>query len=240
MAYTVADLKQDLTGVIHGTTLNKITGLDPLINRSARKLLEDVDPMETKRTVAINNALYDQVYDYQCPVDLKGDRIIDIKPMANRQRWDRFFQQYNETFDLDISNNANNGVILSAAALAGNFSINYNTGVKSLRIGKSLIPSILLNACESLTDNGTWTASPLATNIRTDEVTYVQGSAAIKFDLSAGADPSLAVIENSTMTAIDLSNLEDQGALFVAVYIPDGNIADNFILRWGTSVADYW
>lgn len=48
MSYNILDLKNDLEGVLHGTTNNQIQNLDGVINRAARQLLLDLDPQETK------------------------------------------------------------------------------------------------------------------------------------------------------------------------------------------------
>jgi hypothetical protein len=231
MAYTINDLKQDLVGTSHGTTLNQIQGVDQLIYRAGRKLLNDCDPMETIRIGQINNALYDQVYDYILPDDLKGDRIIDIRPMLNRNLSDRFTQWNNNTFDMQKDFTGNPG---------GAFTIQYNTGIKSVRIAKNIVPGVLVNDCDNPTSNGIWTVSNLASNIRTNTVNFVQGGGALMLDFLAGADPSTATISNDTMTAIDISDQEDQGSFFLAVYFPDATIINSVELQWGSSLADYW
>lgn len=229
--YTIADLKNELGGVLHGTNLNKVQGIDVLINRAGRKLIEDIDPIETVRIEQIDNALYDQVYDYTCPADLKGDRIIDIRPQINRTMADKFAQTYNEEFDVSKATIAN---------VSGEVTIQYDTAVKSLRIAKNLISPLLVNPATTITGTGTWSALPLATNLVNDNLNYVYGGSSLRFDVGAGAPGSTASLENSTFTAVDMSRDEDQGSLFAYVFIPDATIITNFILRWGSSNADYW
>lgn len=230
MAYSISDLKTELAAVFHGTTLNKVIAIDNLINRAARQLLGDVDPMETKRITEITNALYDKVYDYPLPADLKGDRIIDIRPQVNRTMRDQFFQTYNKPFDLSKSwiNNA------------GLFTINFNTAVKSVRIAANLLPGTLINAASSITENGTWAVGGTASNLELDQLNYVAGNGSLSFTIDAGADPSVAYLENSTMTSLDLTQQENQGALFLYVYIPEPLGMDSFTLRWGSSAGNYW
>src|SRR6267154_6147214 len=100
MANDITQLKQDLEGMMHGTTLNQITAIDALINRAARQILMDVDPQETKRIVPLANSIYTNIYDYSVPPDLKGTKVIDIRPQVNRQPWDVSTQTYNQAFDL--------------------------------------------------------------------------------------------------------------------------------------------
>ena len=145
MAYNVTNLKSELSGVLHGTTVNQITNINDLINRSARKLLNDIDPQETIRTQQLSGALYDEVYDYVIPNDLKDDRIVDIRPQENRNlSTDRFFQTYSEEFDL----------YKTRQLRRGEFSIKWNSGVKSIRITKNLVQGILLNGCDTISGDG--------------------------------------------------------------------------------------
>jgi len=228
MSYTISDLKVDLTGILHGTTLNEVQSIDQIISRAGRALMDDVDPMETIRIAQLSSPLFDRVYDYTCPADLKGDRIIDIRPQVNRTLADRFFQTYNETFDLTKA----------AIGVAGDFTIQYNTGVKSIRIAKSLVTAILLNGADSLTGNGTWVAGGDATDLTLDTLNYVYGGGSLRFNVSGAG--TTAYLENTTMTAVDLSRDEDQGSEFVYVWIPNSSAVTNYILRWGSSSADYW
>lgn len=233
MSYTVSDLKEDLIGPLHGTTLKSVVGLDLLINRSARKLLNDIDPIETIRIQQISSPLFNNVFDYVCPADLKDDRIIDVRPQVNRTLSDRFFQTYNEDFDLS-----------KYALTPVNFSqisVQYNTGIKTLRIDKNLTPAALVNNVDSISnDSGTWAVGGTASNLTLDTLNYVGGSGSLRFDVSAGADPSTGYLENSTMTPVDLTSQENQGALFLWAWIPDHTEVESFTIRWGSSASDYW
>ena len=124
MSYIIAQLKTDLAGRLHGTSLKKVSGVDDLISRAARQLLLDCDPQETIRISPIT--LTEGVYDYEAPVDLKEDRIIDIRPQNNRESGDVFSQQYSVEFDRFKEDNK--------------FQVRYNGGVKSLRISEKLAP----------------------------------------------------------------------------------------------------
>lgn len=231
MAYTVSDLKNDLTGVLHGTTLNQVVGLDLLINRSARKVLSDCDPIEMVRIVPVTGPLFTGVFDYTCPDDLKGDRIIDIRPQIKRTVADRFFQTYNEPFDLTK---------LQLTGQAGEVTIQYNTAVKSLRIVKNVLQGLLVNTASTISDEGTWAVGGNATNLSVDTLNYVYGSGALRFDVIAGANPSTAYLENSTQTAVDLTRDWEEGSEFLYFYFPVASQVISCNLRWGSSPTDYW
>lgn len=228
--YSVGDLKQDILAVLHGTTLNQIQGINFLINRASRKLLNDLDPIETERITQLATPLYDKVYDYACPNDLKDDRIIDIFPQVKRKLRDRFFQKYAEDFDLYKEWNINKG----------DFTVEWDTYQKFIRISKCLRQPILVNPATEITASGTWTASPNATNLQDDNLYFIYGNSSLRFDLSVGANPSTGSLQNSTFQPVDLSQEEGQGVMFAYVYIPDTTVVNDFSLRWGSSSTDYW
>ena len=131
MSYTITKAKSDLQGILHGTSVNKVTNILSVFNRAARQVLEDVDPQETKRKAQITTALFDQVYDYTAPSDLKGNKVIDIRPQINRTSADVFSQNYSANFD--IFKTTDDGLL----------QIEFNEGIKTLRAKKDLTGFIL-------------------------------------------------------------------------------------------------
>lgn len=227
MSYTILQLKQDLTGIIHGTTLNQVQNLDGIIDRGGRQVLMDVDPQETKRITQLT-PLFDQVYDYAAPTDLKGNRVIDIRPQVHRTTQDIFLQSYNQDFDVQ-----------KQFLLQDQFTINFNNGIKSLRINAPFLQNaITVNNATGVTDNGTFTGGGGATNLSTDFVNYAVYSSSLEFDLSLGQPTGY--VENSTMESQDLSSHLNQSTLFMYAFLPDADDVIAIELRWGSSATDYW
>lgn len=230
MAYSITNLKADLTGVLHGTTLNQITNLDGLIYRAARQVIRDVDPQETIRIIPFTNPIYNQVFDYAVPTDLKGTKIIDIRPQVNRYMSDIWLQSYNQAFDL-----------MKTLTLQDMFTIQFNSSLKTIRIAAPNAPTpILVNQASQISENGTWAVGGNASNLQQDNVNYVAGGSSLSFDLSSGADPSTGYLENTTSTAVDLTEQLNQGSFFIYVYLPTGLDFDNIKLRWGSSSTNYY
>lgn len=228
MAYSVTNLKADLNGILHGTTTSQITGLDNLINRAARQVLMDVDPNETIRLSSLTNPVFDQVFDYAAPADLKGEKVIDIRPQVNRTPRDRWSQKYSEDFDINKD-----------YTLQPNFNTNWNGAVKTLRIDSpQLNTGILLNNASSLTSNGTWTATAPASNLTVDNVNFFNLPSSLKFDLAALG--SVGYLENSTMNAQDLTSHRAQSSFFLYTYLPTAANYTNLILRVGSDSSNYW
>lgn len=221
MSYTVIDLKSDLNSILKGTTTDKIPNILGVINRSARQVLLDIDPAETARTQSITNSIYDSVYDYTLPSDLKGNKIIDIRPQVSRN--EKFTRRNIEDFDFDKENDT--------------FTIRHNGGVKTIRLVKSIASPIVLSTCNSLTTEGTWSASGVGTNLTSDDNNYISGSGSLNFDSSAAGTAILSV----TLTnSVDLTDEEDKSAIFAYVYMPESSYVTSAVLRWGSDSSNYW
>lgn len=228
MAYTITNCKNDVIAQFHGTTANKIVDFDGLINRAARQVLLDVDPQETIRIVSLASPIFNSIWDYACPTDLKGNGIIDIRPQVNRTRLDIVGQVYNQAFDVSKS-----------LSLLPKTTVQWNTAVKSLRINiPSLTAQTPINNCDSLTSNGTWAAGSSASSLAVDTVNYVSNSASLKFNLASSG--STGYLENSTMTQVDLSAWKNQGYFFIYTYLPTASNFTNVILRIGSDSSNYY
>ncbi len=225
--YTVQDLETDLQGVIHGTTLNQVQNLQGIVNRAARQLLLDIDPQETKRLQQLPQ-VFEQVYLYACPTDLKGQKIFDIKPQTPRQSYDVYPQAYSQEFSL--------GTNLS---LQNMFNVDFNTGIKTLQINSNFLTApIVINTASDTDSNGTWTAGGGATGLVDNNTNYIANGGSLQFNLSAGQ--STGYLENSTMNSVDLSGQVNQSTLFLWVYLPAASSITNVKLRWGSSATAYY
>ena len=224
--YTVLKLKNDLTSSLHGTTLNKVQNVNGLIERASSDLLLEVDPMETKRITQLTSPIFNQVYDYALPVDLKGTKIIDIRPQANRTLLDRYVQGYNQDFSLNKN-----------YVMYPNITVQFNTGLKTIRIDNNLIVNgVLLNQADSISGNGTWVASSGASDLRQDFLQFVTGSSSLAFDISG----TQAILTNSSLNSLDLSGQNNQSQIFFFTYLPTASAFSTIQIKWGSSPTDYW
>ncbi len=228
--YNISALKQDLYAINHGTTNNKVVNINAMIYRAARQVLLDIDPQETIRIAEFVNPIMTNVYDYAIPTDLKGNKVIDIRPQVNRQPRDIFIQDYSQAFDIAKGNLFNFG---------DQFTMNFNSGVKTIRIDAPFVSTpVTLNQAESVTANGTWTNGGGATTPTANNSNFVAGAGSLQFNLSAGQ--ATGYLENSTMIVVNLSNYLNQSTLFIYSYLP---VAANFTsvdLRWGTDSSNYY
>lgn len=228
MSYSILQLKNDLSGVLHGTTNNQIQNLDGVIDRAARQVLMDVDPQETKRTLEFVNPIFNSVHDYPIAADVKGNKIIDIFPQVQRLPRDIWTQAYNQQFDIAKQN---------VFATSNMFTMNFDTGLKTVRLNAPYLNApVIIDNIEAIAQNGTWATGGTASDLSVNNTNWVQGASSLQFNVTNGA----AYLENSTLSAVDLSAVENQSSLFVWVYIPTGTSLTSVNLRFGSSSANYW
>lgn len=225
MSHNITDLKEDLTRVIHGGSINKVKNPEALFRTAGLTLLSKVDPDDTIRSAQITNAVHDTIYDYTAPSDLKGNKVIDIGPQINRTSRDNFGQRFSRLFDFRKGKET--------------FSIRNNSGTKSLRLSASISPTPkTLHTLNSITDNGTWAVGGDAENLVRDTLNKISGAASLRFDLDGSG--TTGHIEIADMTQVDLTDQDEIGQIFVPIYLPDASTITNVILRWGNSSTVYW
>ncbi len=224
MNYSITTANADLAAVLHGTNLNKIQNLSGLHNRTARQLLLDIDPQETIRKTLTTTPLFNEVWDYACPSDLKGNRIIDISPQYIRDPSQIIGQAYNQDFDIEKNQ----------SSLGSEFTIQFNNAVKTIRINDTTLPSgIVLDTCEA-TDG--WTANSTASNLTEDNVNFASGSGSLSFDVNIGTGSLSKTLDAS----IDMSSQLNQASLFYYLYLPTGSQVTSTYIQWGSSATDYY
>lgn len=232
MPYSVANLKQDLEGVMHGTTLNQITNLDGVIDRAARKLLLDIDPQETIREVPFSTPVFGNVFEYALAADVKGVSIIDIRPQVNRGQRDIFNQDYSQQFNIgSVQNGSNN--------LLSQFNVKFNSSFKSIEVNSATAsPPVIMNTASGTTINGTWVNGGGATAPTNNNINWVANGGSLQFNLLAGQ--SSGYLENSTMDSLDLSANLNQAWNFLWSFLPTGLAFTSIELRFGSSASDYY
>lgn len=225
MSLSILTTKGELEGILHGTTLNEIKNITGVFNRAGRQLLMDIDPQETKVITQFTTPVFNSVYDYPIPVDLKGNKVIDIRPQTARKLTDRYSQDYNQDFD-----------IYKEYTYKSSFTINTDSASKTIRINAPFLPApVTINQADGPLSNGTWSGD--VTSVVQDTANYAVGSSSVSFNLPA---TPTAYIENSTMSQIDLSTQENQSYIFYWVYLPTASNFTSTTIRFGSDSSNYW
>ena len=223
MSFTVTQIKEHLTGMGHGGTLNKVRNIEAMLERSASRFLSYLHPLDVMRTTALSNTVHDDVYNYALASDFGS--LIDLIPQDNRQSWDNAFRNKAGQFDLE------------KAIRNRTVSIEGSDGSKIIRINWRTRKGKTLHTMDSVTANGTWSAFGSATGIQANSIFKKSGGASIEFDVVATGDG----IQNTTMSAVDLTDEDEVADIFVWVYF--GTVANltSISLRWGNDLTtNYW
>jgi hypothetical protein len=219
--FLLSQIKESLIGMCHGGTLNKIRNQEALFERAASNFLLKCKPLETMRTAALSQTIHDDVYNYPLPSDYFS--LIDLIPQDDRGSWDNAYRKNASEFDL------------TKAIKEKTVSIEGSEGSKIIRINwRSMAPKTI-HTMNSLTANGTWSAVGTATGLKANEIFKISGSASIEFDLVTTGDG----IQNTTMTAVDLTDEDETGSFFVWVYL--SSAPTSISLVWGNDLTTaYW
>jgi len=217
MAYTVNDLKSELSGMLHGTSLNQVENINGVIYRAARRLLADVDPQETVRYVQLQ-PFNQYTYNYTCPADLKDDRIIDIRKQTNRLALDNFHQEYSVEFDVEKTTNV----------LKNNFSIDWKNGNKTILVDIKSMPTVTV--IDGVTDSSIYTATTGASNTYTDNSDFTYGQSSIAVQQNA----AVTTISTTFADAIDISAQTQEGTIYGNVWFEDALHVTSVSISVGT------
>lgn len=227
--YSISDTGNELEAQMHGNTLSQITDLFGVYNRAARRIASDVDLQET-RIVTEFGAVYQGVWDYPLFTDLKGNSVADFFPQANRTLLDDFGQQYNKDFDLQ-----------KTYSIKPDFTPRYNNALRTIRINAPELPSgTQINAADLVNDDGTWTSGGGASAPINNSFLYTDGvTGSVQTNLAAGQ--TTGFLQNSTMTAVDLTNEYNNNATqFFQVYLPNAAAITSLELQLGSGVGAYY
>ena len=230
--YTYSDLENDVSSKIGGRISSLLgTTVKTCINAGVREAFGEIDFRSAKRKTSISPNLFDDIYDYSCPADLKGNKVIDIIPQINRSSDLEWILTSPEEFDRrkEIEKTI--------------FTLSDNDFVRKLRISLVVDDSdtnLTVSELDSLTSGGgTWTLYGDGTNLTADPDNYVKGNGSINWDISA-AGGTTAGIYNDDLDDFDITDYVSAGSVFVWVYITSITNLTNFILRIGSSSAVYY
>jgi len=219
---TVSQLKTVLNRKFHGSNIDDVQGISDftVFEEAGNNLLSHIDPFETVRHGELN--LFNEVYDYglsSAAPDLKGKKILDIRPQGDRASSEDFRQTFTEEFDRD-KRHENEW-----------FSVEFDEATKFLRLNKAVSHSVTLTDLE----DGNYTAGTGVSNITEDTILFHDSGKSIRFDVSSGSN-----LLTWAGTAVDLSDHTNKSSFFLWVYYPDSSIITSLTLRVGSSASDYY
>ena len=96
--FTRSQLKLKMNANIHGRQ-GMLIDANETINSAVRQFNNDVDSLAARRRTVLAPNLYNGIFDYTCPADLDGFKLIDIPAQAKRQDGEFFLVPTTE-FDI--------------------------------------------------------------------------------------------------------------------------------------------
>lgn len=247
MAFTLSQLKTDLSRRVAPADPSDSKDFYGAVETSAYSLLSKIKPKELSRRAIIENALYDQVNRYSCPEDLDTNKIMQWYRMAlnngGRQQFLGFGSQVsNRSFDAVSSSRGISGVqdwggVDSAGSL---FTIEYQSGKKFIKVIDGLPNTgLTISNMNSISDdNGTWNTFGNVVNLATDNLTYLTGTASLRFDINTTT--TTGGLENYNLEAKDLSEYLNVGKVFTWLDIPNQNQIQTITIDLFSSLTDYY
>ena len=226
--YTRAKLKSRINAGIQGK-IGMLVSDEDLMNEVVRDVFSVLDLRSAKRKAILTPDLYNGIFEYNCPTDLKATKIIDIPGQAKRSDGE-FFLTTPEQF------RTKNG------EGAGNIAIDDYNGQRVLLINSKVdSKSVVISELDALSSgaSGDWTIFGDAENLARDDADFVKGAGSLKFDIS-NAGGTTAGITNSNVNSLDISEyLGGTSAFFVYARITDPTNITNYILNFGSSASAY-
>ena len=225
--YTQANLESKMNSGIQGK-LGILNDPQETMNTGVRELLSKVDLRSSRRKTTLAPNLYNGVFDYSCPADLKGMSIIDIPAQAQRADGEWVLAP-SEDFDRNKGNSA------------GLVAIDDYNGSRVLRLASRVDSKTLVIAeLDALNSGGgDWALFGDGENVAADDSDYVKGAGSLKFGLSS-AGGTTAGIQSSNVTSHDISGyLGGTSSYFVWFKINSATNLTNMILQFGSSDSVY-
>ena len=227
--YTYSDYLNQVVDSNRRSNITNVITAANFLNRAARLVVSENDLRSTKRNSPLAAHLFDDVYSYASPTDLKGDALIDLIPQVNRSTDFRLELVSEQEFDMKKTIKSN---------LVG---IATDELVKRILFSGDVSDTIITPATlDSLTaDGGTWVLFGDATNVAADTTNFVKGGGSVSFDLVGSG--TTAGISNVGLNSFDITNYINSGSVFVWVYINSTTNLTNFIIRIGNDItANYY
>lgn len=231
LVYTQATFQSRLNAKIQNK-IGMLVSAQETMNDAVRQVNTDFDLRSLRRRSTLAPNLYNGIFDYTCPTDLKGYAIIDLPAQAKRADGE-FNLVPSESFD--------------RTKQAGDIAIDDFNGTRVLKVnsivGSNSLLIAELDSPTSGSSNGTsWTGVGDVTNatILADTDDYIKGNGSLKFNINAGGTTT-AGIKNTAINSVNMTDyFGGNSSFFIWVKIASITNLTNYILHFGSSDSNYY
>ena len=221
--HTVGELKDEVSAILQNLNLDQVTNVNGALERAARTVVQQADIPEASGRQQID--LYGGVYYYPAPSTIFGGALNLIRRQGDASTpWD-----YNYKTDIDQFTRAKhfqpNGYLID---------FEYLNGVAQMGISTpATFPKLVI---DSMSETTGWAVGGSASSLAQDTINYFQQPASLRFTLTGS---SSGYIEKTLTNAIDMSDYEGVGVVFLAIYTPGTTTLTNIDLRIGSDSSNY-
>lgn len=239
MSYTHSNVSTDATALVSGdfTAGNLLT----IINQAVRQVLAEVDLRSTIRKSALSPNLFDDIFEYSAPTDLKEDCIIDIQPQIDRARdlaWELVTPEEFDRFKLDISYTTDDDTSIETYSYSDKnlIAISNDDQARTLLIASKVDDvGTTIDTLDSITN---WSGYGDGENLLSDTDDYVKGNASINWDIGSGGGTTAGIVNSSL--DFDVTDYAGTGSIFTWVYISSTTNLTNFKIKVGSDSSNYY
>lgn len=239
--YARSNLFTDVSAIV--TSSVAASDFNAMANKAIRDMFAEIDIRSSIRKTALSPNLFDDIFEYTAPTDLKGDKLIDIKPQIKRGRFDEWILRDPTEFDRKKEDHRTDmygdPIELNNSQWLGDniCAVDTYDFVRKVLVSRPIDDKqIVISEFDSV---GSWVALGDAESIEANADDYVKGNMSVKYDISS-AGGTTAGLQNSSLTSTDISDYIGTGSAFIWAYITSATNITNFILRIGSSASAYY
>lgn len=230
-SYSRQNLQDAIWDPLVEDSISSILTVQNIMNESVREVIGELDLRSTKRNLSTPINLFDDDFDYFCPTDMKGIKIVDIVPQLPRSHQMQWNLVSVEEFD--------RRKYFEKLLIA----FKDQSFLRKTRISApkgTVFYDITIDSLDTILSGlGSYAVEGDATNLRQDNLNFVEGAGCLMFDIGAGGT-GMAGIKNTQLSVFDLTNYITQGSIFIWVYIPNTTGITNFELQIGVNMTNYY
>jgi len=221
-------LKRNINTAISGRLTNLLSGDTgdtnierDLINRAVRAAITDIDFRGNIRESLLTPNLMDNQFDYALPLDVKADKIIDLRPQVTDSRGE--FETYDPvpTSEFDRRKKIEKGI----------YTILNDDLTRTLRVSADIEDeTLVISELDGAADPDTWEGfgGTLDANVDTDGDDFIQGNGAVRFsdtalNAASGLTDTSMGIENRNLGPFDVSPFLSKGSFFYYMRLDTGD-----------------
>lgn len=199
-----------------------------IIVEAVRQVNMNVDITESKKMIPLTQAVYTGDYLYALPTDL--ETVISLTPVDGKfSSWDEYLNRDARSMGLDSS------------SLNNSFRTEYRQGTRLMRItgNSTLSTPIVLHDCDSLSSNGTVTATADANNIGINQINFMDGAGSVDFNITPST--GIATVVFTGIATKNISSITRDGSFSMMMDVPTdlaGKIT-SIRIRVGNSSENY-